>query len=194
MGDLTCLSITLQWPAIVNRVEFRQVVVTATQLSDGRTGVRLVGQTGAVILRSTSEQVPEGVTSVRVTTTQPVSSESASKNPNYRHFKTETATVSTATTIEGITNLVNALPSSGGTVTSCTVAFASEAKTVTIDFYGASGQQLALVNYTDYGTWGSTAMNWCQPVMLKLGGRWRTPLLDYMFANKLRQLVPARLF
>lgn len=188
-----CFNVTLQWPAIVNKLGYRQVVVTATRLSDGRTGVLLSSESGAVILRSTSERIPAGVTRVSVKTTQPVSMRAALKNPNYAHFKTETTTVSAAATVEQIVNLADALPLSGG-VSSCTLEFASERKTVTIGFYGAGGQRLALLNYADYGAWGASTPNGCQPVMLKIGGRWRSPLLDVYFVTKLRKLVPARLF
>jgi len=147
-GSTTFESVTFAWPAVAGVLSTRWLVLTATQLPHGSTGLRVDSQVVWVTPRPASERIPAGARHLRVSVTSSLKGNLAPQRP---------FSVASAQRIERVVALLNSLPAAQPGVMSCPddpgirvrLAFnqpdtASPSAVATIDPYGCGGVQLTI--------------------------------------------------
>lgn len=147
-GATTFESVTFAWPAVAGVLSTRWLVLTATQLPQGSTGLRVDSQVVWVTPRPASEWIPAGARHLKVSVTSSLKGNLAPQRP---------FSVASAQRIERVVALLNSLPAAQPGVRSCPddpgirvrLAFnqpdtASPSAVATIDPYGCGGVQLTI--------------------------------------------------
>jgi len=147
-GSTTFESVTFVWPAVADVLSTRWLVLTATQLPHGSTGLRVDTQVVWVTPRPASEWIPAGARHLKVSVTSSLKGNLAPQRP---------FSVTSAQRIERVVALLNSLPAAQPDVRSCPddpgirvrLAFnqpdtASPSAVATIDPYGCGGVQLTI--------------------------------------------------
>ena len=147
-GSTTFESVTFAWPAVAGVLSTRWLVLTATQLPHGSTGLRVDAQVVWVTPRPASEWIPAGARHLSVSVTSSLKGNLAPQRP---------FSVASAQRIERVVALLNSLPAAQPSVRSCPndpgirvrLAFnqpdtTSPSAVATIDPYGCGSVQLTI--------------------------------------------------
>jgi len=176
-------SVDFNWPAVGPVLGDRELQVTVTALTGGRTGILAEAQSDWLLPRSPSEHVPAAATAVRITLQQrsiPVST----RKPVTASY----VLITVPRTVLRAVRLVDSLPVEQPTAIMCPlILLTGQSLTVTYSA-GPAGPALARaqVSLQAPSSGGATS---CDPIRFSIRGRAQTPLISATFVRQIEQLA-----
>jgi hypothetical protein len=173
--DTSAQTLGYQWPAVRGVLGLRELQLTATALSDGKTGVLAQSFSGWIRPRPSSEQIPASTDEVTITIGRP------------RQPATESLAATNGSQVRRIVMVIDRLSIVQGGARSC--ALETDPRIVTMTFDTASqAKPAAVLTYVDYRLW-SDPSNACKPVALTIGGRVQDPLIGGRFLQTIGRVL-----
>jgi hypothetical protein len=169
------VSVYFQWPAVPGVLGPRTVLVTATSLPGGDTGVLVEAQSDWVVLRPSSERIPSAVRTIELT-----SAALGEPGPSIALRVTRRSQVA------AIVRLINWLPVAQPVTYGCPALI--NPRVIKLRFEAGAGAPLAVLTYMDYYPWLSPSIG-CKPIGLMLAGQRQDPLLGGGFLKALTAIV-----
>jgi hypothetical protein len=174
------------WPAVNSVLGDRELQVTVSALTGGRTGILAEAQSDWVVPRSPSERVPAAATTVRVTLQQrsiPVST----RKPVTASF----ALITAPQTVLRAVRLVDSLPVVQPVAIMCPlILLTGQSLTVTYNA-GPAGPALARAQVS-LQTPSSGGADSCDPILFSIRGLAQTPLISASFVRQIETLAGFR--
>lgn len=171
----SALSVWFQWRAIPNVLGERTVMVTATSLANGETGVLVESQSDWVVLRPWSERIPAAVRRIKFSSVAPRG-----------RSRSVALSVTRPSQVRAIVRLINSLPIAQPAIYFCPAH--TDPRLITITFEAASGAPLAVLTYMDFRPWLSRS-DGCKTIGLTIGGHPQRPLVGGDFLPTLMKLL-----
>jgi hypothetical protein len=168
------LYVGFEWRLEKYRLGPRTVEITATKLTDGKTGVLVYASSEWWVLRSERERVPQTVRRVEI------------QVAGWHGRREVKATISAPERVQQVVATINAFPLAWTAAESCTLEFAGPQ--VSIRLIGAAGRQIGAIGYMDQPS-RLMASDSCSPVSFTLRGRYMQSLIGGRFMWTLQKLA-----
>jgi hypothetical protein len=168
------VDVAFEWRLQRYRLGSRTVEVTATRLSDGKTGVLVYASAQWWVLRSIRERVPQAVRRIEI------------RVAGWHKRRGVTATISAPQKVQRTVSLINSFPLAGP-LEGCALEFPGPL--VSIRLLGSAGRQIGAIGYMDQPSRLAASESSCNAVSFTLQGHQMPSLIGERFMWTLQKLA-----